>query len=183
MNADPDDALLQRLALGDESAMRVMVARKLPRLVGLCARMLGDAAEAEDVAQETFLRIWKQAVRWRPGRARFDTWIYKVALNLCYDRLRKRRNISLEEAPDAIGDGVGIEAGAVEVDQGQGVKRALAAIAPRQREAIILVYYESLSNVAAAEAMGISVDALESLLARGRRALHALLMKDEISDQ
>src|SRR5437879_6324297 len=70
-----------------------MVARKLPRLLALAARMLGDRAEAEDVAQDAFLRLWRQAPHWRRGEARVDTWLHRVALNLCYDRLRARREI------------------------------------------------------------------------------------------
>ena len=89
MVSDPDEELVRRIGSGDDAAMQALVSRKLPRLLALARRMLGDAAEAEDVAQETFLRIWRNAARWRPGAARFDTWIHRVALNLCYDRLRR----------------------------------------------------------------------------------------------
>lgn len=175
MNGDPDAALVRAVAEGDEAAMRMLVARMLPRLLALATRMLGDRGEAEDVAQETFVRIWRHAGGWRQGRARFDTWAHRVALNLCHDRLRRRREYPAE-VPDRADDGPLPDAGLLEPEpQADRVERALQAIAARQREAIVLVYYQGLSNREAAAAMGLSVDALESLLARGRRALEALL--------
>ena len=102
---DPDEALLARVGEGDPAAVRALVARKLPRLLALAGRMLGDAAEAEDVAQETFVRAWKQARDWRPGVAKFDTWLHRVALNLCYDRLRRRREVATDNPPEQIDEG------------------------------------------------------------------------------
>ncbi|MBP2547644.1 RNA polymerase sigma-70 factor (ECF subfamily) [Neorhizobium galegae] len=183
MNPDPDADLVKAVASGDAAAMRAMVQKKLPRLLALASRMLGDAAEAEDVAQETFLRIWKQAGSWRQGRARFDTWAHRVALNLCYDALRKRRDVLVAEPPEQIDDAPLPDDGVVGREaESRRVERALQAIAPRQREAIILVYYQEMSNIEAAEVMQVSVDALESLLSRGRRALQAIL-KGEDDDE
>ncbi len=163
--------------------MRRMVAAKLPRLLAVAQRMLGDRAEAEDVAQETFLRIWKHAGTWRQGRARFDTWAHRVTLNLCYDRLRKRRDIVTDTVPDQVDPGPLPDAGMIENDaNGRRVERALQRLAPRQREAIILVYYQDMSNRDAATVMAISVDALESLLSRGRRTLQTLLLGDGDDD-
>lgn len=158
--------------------MRALVDAKLPRLLALAQRMLGDRAEAEDVAQETFLRIWKQAGHWQPGRAKFETWIHRVALNLCYDRLRRRREVAGEGVPEGIDPAPLPDAGLDAADDGQRVERALQRLAPRQREAIILVYYQDLSNRDAAAVMSISVEALESLLSRGRRMLQTLLLGD-----
>ena len=76
--ADPDEELVRRVGQGDPAAIQAMVARKLPRMLALAHRMLGDAAEAEDVAQDAMLRAWKQAPRWLPGQARFDTWLHRV---------------------------------------------------------------------------------------------------------
>ncbi|MFN5614967.1 MAG: sigma-70 family RNA polymerase sigma factor, partial [Brevundimonas sp.] len=92
---DPDEDLVRRVADGDPAAIQALVARKLPRMTALAWRMLGDAGEAEDVAQEAMLRAWRQAPRGRPGPARFDTWLHRVALNLCYDRLRRRREVTV----------------------------------------------------------------------------------------
>ena len=172
---DSDDQLLARVAVGDPAATRAMVARKLPRLLSLAGRLLGDVAEAEDVAQEAFLRIWKQASRWRPGEARFDTWLHRVALNLCYDRLRRRRELAFADPPDRADDGPGPDRGLQAADTGRRVGAALQSLPDRQREAIVLCHYQELGNIEAAAAMGVSVEALESLLGRGRRALRAAL--------
>ena len=178
MSADPDEELVRRVGAGDPAAVQALVARKLPRILSLAARMLGDAAEAEDVAQETFLRIWRHASSWRRGNARFDSWIHRVTLNLCYDRLRRRHEVVTDDLPEIVDPAPLPDAR----EEPQGIEQALQAIAPRQREAIILVYYQEMSNIEAAATLEISVDALESLLSRGRRALHIILARDGVHD-
>lgn len=155
---------------------------KLPRILGLATRMLRDTAEAEDVAQETFVRVWRHAAAWQPGRARFDTWLHTVVLNLCRDRLRRRREVTGDAMPDLPDPTPDAEAGLLEQERGRAVSKAVAALPERQREAILLVHYQELSGGEAAKALEISVDALESLLARGRRTLRAQLAtrEDEI---
>ena len=172
---DPDEELLARVASGDAAAVRARVGRKLPRRLALAGRLLGSAAEAEDVAQDAFLRVWKQASRWRPGEAKFDTWLHRVALNLCYDRLRRRREISYAEPPERADEGPGPDRGLMAVDTGRRVAAALGALPNRQREAIVLCHYQELGNIEAAVVLGVSVEALESLLGRGRRALRTAL--------
>jgi len=174
--SDPDEELLTRVGEGDPAAVRALVARKLPRLLALAGRMLGDPAEAEDVAQETFVRAWKQAPIWRPGGAKFDTWLHRVALNLCYDRLRRRRETAYAEPPERADEGPGPDRGLQAADTGRRVGGALQALPDRQREAIVLCHYQELGNIEAAAVMGVSVEALESLLGRGRRALRAALI-------
>lgn len=181
-DADPDAELVARVGARDTSAVRVLVARKLPRLLALATRMLGDRTEAEDVAQETFLRIWHHAPRWRDGEARFDTWLHRVVLNLCYDRLRGRREEPVDTLPDAPDPQPGPAAHAELRARDARVREALAALPPRQREALVLQYYQDMSNVEAANLMGITVDALESLLARARRNLRAQLAGDSPSE-
>ncbi|MFJ6326002.1 MULTISPECIES: RNA polymerase sigma factor [unclassified Rhizobium] len=179
-NGDLEGDLVARIAAGDVPAMRMMVTRQLPRILSVATRMLGDAVEAEDVAQETFLRVWKNAGGWRQRNARFSTWVHRVAINLCYDRLRRRKDVLAESPPEIEYEGPAPDAGLMsEDDPSRRVELAMQMIAPRQREAIILVYYQALSNVEAASIMEISVDALESLLARGRRSLQALLLKEQ----
>ena len=173
--ADPDEDLIRRVGRGEPAAVQALVARKLPRLLALARRMLGDPVEAEDVAQEAFLRAWKQAPSWQPGAARFDTWLHRVALNLCYDRLRKRRETPMAEPPDRPDPGPAPDRGLEAAELGAQVDRALQALPERQREAIVLCHYQELSNIDAAELMGVSVEALESLLSRGRRALRTAL--------
>jgi RNA polymerase sigma factor (sigma-70 family) len=173
--ADPDDELVRRAGQGDAAAVQALVARKLRRVLALAERMLGDAAEAEDVAQETFIRVWRNAARWRPGAARFDTWLHRVTLNLCYDRLRRRRERPVAEPPETPDPGPAPDRGLLAADVGLRVRGALQALPPRQREAIVLCHYQELGNIEAAGVMGVSVEALESLLSRGRRALKSAL--------
>ncbi|MDQ0456399.1 RNA polymerase sigma factor [Rhizobium paknamense] len=180
MQKDPDIDLVKAVGEGDAAALRRMVERKLPRVLSLARHVLGDAAEAEDVAQETFLRIWRHAPKWKPGQARFDTWMHRVTLNLCYDRLRKRRERPMALPPEQVDEGPLPDAHLLGQDSDERrMQAALQRIAPRQREAIVLVYYQDLSNRDAAEAMNITVEALESLLSRGRRSLQGLLQRDD----
>ena len=172
---DPDEDLVRRVGLGDPAAIQAMVARKLPRMLALAQRMLGDPVEAEDVAQEAMLRAWRQAPRWSPGKAKFDTWLHRVGLNLCYDRLRRRREIATDAPPERADEGPAPDRGLLAAETGQRVSAALATLAERQREAIVLCHYQELSNIEAASLMGVSVEALESLLSRGRRALRQAL--------
>jgi RNA polymerase sigma-70 factor (ECF subfamily) len=150
----------------------------LRRVVGLAYRMLGDMAAAEDIGQETFLRLWRQAPRWE-AKARIATWLYRVAHNQCIDLLRGRKTVSEEDAPEAADTGTSPGADPAMDHQSRqvaaAVNGALARLPERQRTAITLVHHNEVTNIAAAEIMGISVDALESLLARGRRRMRELL--------
>jgi RNA polymerase sigma-70 factor (ECF subfamily) len=173
--ADPDADLLARVGRGEPSAVQAMLGRKLPRVLALASRMLGDPVEAEDVAQETFLRVWKHARAWRPGAARFDTWLHRVTLNLCYDRLRRRREVTMAQPPEVADPAPGPDHGLHSRDTGRRVAQALRALPDRQRDAIVLHHYQELSNPEAAAVLEVSVEALESLLSRGRRRLRELL--------
>ena len=175
LSADPDEDLVRRVGQGDPAAIQAMVARKLPRMLALAQRMLGDPVEAEDVAQEAMLRAWKQAPRWVPGKARFDTWLHRVGLNLCYDRLRRRREVPTEAPPDRPDDGPAPDQGLLSAELGVRVDAALRRLPDRQREAIVLCHYQELGNIEAAALMEVSVEALESLLSRGRRTLRQTL--------
>lgn len=168
---EADEALFWRIGGGDPAATRILVDRKVRRLLGLASRLLGDRAEAEDVVQEIFLRPWRQAPNWRTGEATLDTWLYRVAFNLCTDRLRKRRETHVAAVPDRVDPAPGPDHGIAEREQQRQVAEGLTDLPQRQREAIVLQYYEGLSNSDAASIMGINVEAFESLLARARRNL------------
>lgn len=174
---DPDIALIARVGNREPGAVREIVAKKLPRLVALAARMLGDRDEADDVAQEAFLRIWEITPKWRSGAAHFDTWLHRVTLNLCYDRLRRHRETTVsDEFPEQADLAPLPDERLDTAHANERISRALAKLPARQREALVLQYYQELPNAQAAQLMGVSVDALESLLARARRNLRTALV-------
>jgi RNA polymerase sigma-70 factor, ECF subfamily len=176
MTGDPlaDAALLKQAAAGDSKASRELVSRNLGPVVAFAWRLLGERALAEDVAQEAFLRLWRVAGRWEP-RARLRTWLMTVAHNLCMDHLRRRREDVLTEADEPHDPAPGPDAMRQQAQVAASVTAALALLPVRQRAAIALVHFDELSAKEAAAIMEISVDALESLLARARRKLHGLL--------
>ncbi len=172
---DPDAEVLARVGQGEEAAFRLLISRKLSRVHGLAVRLLGDRGQADEVAQEAFLRVWRQAPDWRAGQARFDTWLHRVVLNLCHDRRRRWREQPAAELPEQVDPAPAADQQLDRDDTVRRVRAALGKLPPRQREAIVLQTYQELSNIETAAAMGISVEALESLLSRGRRALRTML--------
>ena len=172
---DPDEELVRRVGAGDRRAAAEIVRRHLPRMVGLARRMLGDAAEAEDVAQEVFLRVWKHAAGWKPGQAKFETWMHRVAMNLCLDRLRRAGRNAGEVPPDAVDARASATRALDDRQRRERVRDALQELPERQRAALVLCYYQDRTNIEAAEILGVSVDALESLLSRARRTLKTAL--------
>ncbi len=177
-DASDDDALMSRIAQGDRDAAQTLMARNLPRILGLARRTLGDEIEAEDVAQETFIRVWNAAARWQPGQARVSTWMCRIAINLCYDRLRRRREVLTDAVPEQADETPDQETVMRRAETGDRIARALSELPERQRQAIELVHFQELSNIEAAQILDISVDATESLLARGRRKLRDILAGD-----
>ena len=174
-DADSDDALMARVCARDAAAFRILVDRHVRPLHRIAYRMIGDATEAEDLAQEALLRLWRDAARWQAGHAGTGAWLNRVIVNLCLDRLRRRRFTSDEAvperpderplAPDEM-DAVRMRAATV---------AAIAALSDRQRVAIVLTYYEEVSNQVAAETMDMNIKAFESLLLRARSALRIAL--------
>jgi RNA polymerase sigma-70 factor (ECF subfamily) len=178
---DPDTDLVVRAGQGDRAAAQALMARHLPKMLTVARRMLRSQAEAEDAVQDAFLKVWTHSSRWQPGRALFETWLYRVVLNKCYDRLRRKPAARIDEAA-----GVADPAPAADdVVQGSEVAReiesALQELPERQRAAIVLCHFQECGNIEAAEILGISVEALESLLSRGRRTLRTRLghLKDD----
>ena len=179
---DSDEALMARIARGDEAAFRVLAGRHLPAMLGLARRILGNAADAEDVAQEAMLRVWTHAPRWQPLAA-FRTWLTRVTVNLCLDRKRRAPWVALEAAGDIVDPALGASEKAERDERERQVAAAIAELPARQRAAIVLTYGDGMSNAQVAEILGTSVSAVETLLVRGkqnlRRALDKLIDRDE----
>lgn len=170
---DADADLLARYAAGDGAAARLLAARLSPRAYAHAYRVLGDAAEAEDVTQEAMLRLWKQAADWDAGRAQAATWIYRVVANLCTDRLRQRRSEPLDELNAPADPAPSVESRMQESARHDALQAALLRLPERQRQAVVLRHIEGLANPQIAEILDVGVEAVESLTSRGKRALTA----------
>ena len=174
-DADSDDALMARVCARDAAAFRILVDRHVRPLHRIAYRMIGDATEAEDLAQEALLRLWRDAARWQAGHAGTGAWLNRVVLNLCLDRLRRRRFASDEAVPERADES---PLAPDEMDAARmraATVAAIAALSDRQRAAIVLTYYEEVSNQVAAETMDMNIKAFESLLLRARSALRIAL--------
>ncbi|PJI85031.1 RNA polymerase ECF family sigma subunit [Yoonia maricola] len=168
----PDEALLVAYANGDGHAARLLTARLLPRILAQATRMLGTRTEAEDVAQDAMMRLWKIAPDWRSGEAQVTTWLYRVVSNLCTDRLRKRRGgVSLDQVAEPLDTTPSVAAQMQTKARMTALSDALAELPERQAQAVSLRHLEGLSNPEIAQIMDISVRSVESLTARGKRAL------------
>jgi RNA polymerase sigma-70 factor (ECF subfamily) len=175
---DDDAALLARVAAGEAGAFRNLMDRHLPTVLAISRRMLRDDAEAEDVAQETLLRLWRNAAGLELGPNGVRPWLRRVASNLCIDRVRARRNTTLTDTVPEQAEPAGQFRQLAERELGARVDAALKALPERQRLALTLFHYEGMSQIEVGEAMGISDEAVESLLARARRALKVSLKEE-----
>lgn len=176
---DEDSELLDKLATSDEAAFRMLVERHIDRAYAIALRIVGNAADAEDVVQDTMLKIWSHRGRWQHGRAKFSTWLYRVISNRCIDLRRKPRNENVETVPE-VADG---QPGAVEIIERNELngmlELAMQRLPEQQRIAVIFSYHENMSNGEIAQVMDTTVAAVESLLKRGRQQLRQLLRKHE----
>mgnify|MGYP001801029308 FL=1 len=183
-DAETDDALLARYARGDAAAARALTARLAPKAFSHALRVLGDRMEAEDVAQDAMMRLWMIAPKWRAGEAKVSTWLYRVTANLCTDHLRRRGRAgpALDDIPEPEDPMPGADARLLAASRAEAVTAALRGLPDRQRQSIVLRHFEGLANPEIAEVLGISVEAVESLTARAKRALAAALgpMKDAL---
>lgn len=172
----PDEALLRAYAQGDIGAARVLTARVLPRVLAQAKRMLSDQAEAEDVSQDALMRLWKIAPEWRQDEAQITTWLYRVTANLCTDRLRKRRNVPLDDLTEPADTTCSVPRQIQDKARFLALSNALAKMPERQAKAVSLRHLEGLSNPEIATVMDISLRSVESLTARGKLALANILL-------
>jgi len=193
MEADPssplsdectlDFALMERVGEGDHAAFRQLVERHQNSVIGTVAKMLGNAAEAEDIAQQVFLRIWRNAKRYRPD-AKFTTYLFTITRNLVYNETRRRSrkkevssdereensNLTVEASPDRQPD-----AEVLQAELQRKVDEAIASLPETQRMAVVLRRYEQLSYEEIAAVLKLSVSAVKSLLFRARTSLREAL--------
>jgi len=166
-----DAELLARFAKGDRAAAQVLTARLAPVVYTQAFRMLGDRAEAEDITQDSLLRLWHAAPDWQAGQAKVTTWLYRVTSNLCIDKMRKSKRHSSGAVPEMPDNGPDMERRLQNRARAQALRAALRDLPNRQKQAIILRHLEGLSNPDVAQIMQISVEAVESLMSRGKRSL------------
>jgi len=169
---DTDErALMTRVGAGDAQSFERLVTRHTPMVHRVAWRMLGDAVEAEDVVQDVFVKLWVNARDWTAAGGGLGGWLRRIATNACLDRLRRPRFVSDEGLPDRPDEAPQAD---LAIDAGRrraAVAASIQALPDRQRAAIVLTYYEGVSNAEAASILGVKVKALESLLVRGRQAL------------
>jgi RNA polymerase sigma-70 factor (ECF subfamily) len=182
-----DRELMRRVQSGDEAALGSLMERWELPVKGLIARIVLNASEAEELAQETFVRVWQQREKFREG-AEFRPWLFAIAVNLARNRLRwwrRRPTVSLQDWSETEGDGSGVMgdgsgAGAGKLEHEEraaAVRDAVAALPLELREAIVLFEYEEMSQAEIAVTVGCTVKAVESRVARAREKLRAALKR------
>ena len=176
-SAEAQSALLKQAAAGDATAAALLARDLGGRAFAQAFRMLGNRAEAEDVAQDALLRLWRAAPNWKDEGAKPSSWLYRVVSNLCIDRMRRARSVSLdaEEVAEPMDDTPSVEASMQESTRNAALYAALEHLPDRQRQAVVLRHIEGRTNPEIAEILDISVEAVESLTARGKRTLSAAL--------
>ena len=176
-SSDMSDAdLLAAFANGQRTAALTLTQRLTPRVMGQAYRMLGNRAEAEDVAQDAMMRLWKIAPDWDADRAQVTTWLYRVVANLCTDRLRKSgRGVALDAIEEPADKAPSVVQQLQDTARATALRNAMADLPERQAQAVSLRHLESLGNPQIADIMDTNVRTVESLIARGKRALIAKL--------
>ncbi len=178
---EEDGVLMGRVQAGDEAALGVLMGRWELPVKSVIARMVLNAREAEELAQETFVRVWQQREKFRAG-AEFRPWVFAIAVNLARNRLRwwrRRPEVALDEWSEGDGAG-GKEQGARALERkerGAAVRDAIAALPVKLREAIVLFEYEQMSYAEIAVAVGATPKAVETRIARAREALRGALKR------
>ncbi|HEV2555699.1 MAG TPA: RNA polymerase sigma factor [Bosea sp. (in: a-proteobacteria)] len=172
---DRDDELLELITGGDEGAFRELVERHVDRAYALALRILRNGADAEDVVQDTLLKIWSHRGSWQSGRAKFSTWLYRVVTNRCLDMRRRPKTEGMDEAPEMVDAQPDALTTLQRHEASDLLAREMERLPDQQRVALILSYYDDLSNAQIAEVMDTTVQAVESLLKRGRQHLRRQL--------
>lgn len=177
LRAASDADLLEASARRDQLAFAAIVSRYHAPVYRLAWRMMNGNADVEDVAQEAFVKLWLNPAQVRDGQA-LKAWLMRVAANLATDRLRRKPHADLDAIGEMADTGKRADGELAERAATRRVDEGIAKLPERQKLAVTLVYFESMTNIAAAAVMEISVDAIESLLSRARRSLKENLADD-----
>lgn len=181
-----DEQLVAAVASGDQEALRLLYRRYVRPVSALAARLVGDLPATEEIVQEVFVRVWRQAATFRPERASFATWLLGITHHLAVDELRRRRvRQARQAAPNALGEREPAETPdlAAMVDRGAlrgRVRAALGQLTPDQREAIVLAYYGGLTQVEIAARLAEPLGTIKSRIRRGMLRLRELLLAEGI---
>lgn len=176
VNETSDEALLAATAGGDARAFALLVTRYSPRVLAFAQAVLRNPAEAEDVAQEVFVKLWQNAAGWQAERAQLSTWLFRVTRNAAINysqRVRSPEQAWNASVPDPAGEA--LEAEIERTEQAQQLQAAIAALPEKQRSAMALVYGQGMRQKEAAAVMSLSLKAFEALLVRARRSLRDTL--------
>ncbi len=176
---ETDEGLLVRVQRGDQRAFAVLVNRHVKKFHAAAYRMCADTQESEDIVQEAFLKLWSKPESWDPTRgAKFSTWFYRIVTNLAIDKMRRKKAVAVGEVIDVFADTRDSQETELYEKQRQAaLEGAIQSLPERQKTALNLCFYEGVSNREAADIMGVSVKALESLLVRAKGALKEELFK------
>jgi RNA polymerase sigma-70 factor (ECF subfamily) len=175
-----DEELMGRIRNGDRDAFSMLVMRHTKKYYSLAYRMLSSREEAEDIVQDAFLTLWTSPGKWDGGReTKFTTWFYRVVANACIDRRRKQRPLALEDGFDPPDEGRGAEEAVEMKRRKDNIDACIGELPESQQTALALCFYEGVSNREAAEIMGVSVKAIESLLMRAKASLRSKLGGDK----
>ena len=170
-----DHCLLAAFADGDRRAAQQLTERLMPKIYAHAYYRLGNTSDAEDVTQEAFLKLWKVAPSWKQDKAQVSTWLYRVVSNLCKDRYRRA---TLEGLISVQAPSNESQSPTYKIEEGirqKALYTAMSALPEGQRLAVQLRHIDELTNPQIAEIMGVSVEAIESLVARGKRKLTKIL--------
>ena len=174
-----DEELMLAIGNGDESAFHTVVRAHQKSLSHYTFRILGNQKDTEDITQETFLRLWKNAGKWQPAKSKLTTWLHRIAHNLCIDHVRKKSNAETEELDDNAASDSELNTTLEQSNDLERLSKAMASLPENQKNALVLCHYQGFSNKEAAKIMGISVKAVESSIARAKRSLRKLLISSE----
>jgi RNA polymerase sigma-70 factor (ECF subfamily) len=178
MVEDPsDEALMAAVSARQHHAFRILMGRHMQRAIRVAQRIVRDSGEADDIGQEAFLKVWSHAASFDPDIARFTTWLYRIVLNLAFDRTKRRPLAPIDEAADVRSDDPEPVERVIADEERRILEQAMAGLSERQRGAIALFHMEGLSGEDSAQAMNLSAKAFESLLGRARAALKQNVQK------